>query len=58
MKKKIAAVIVAILVIVFPFRKAFLSSEEPGFMMMLSFLITLAGIFLFYYLTIQPRKHE
>ncbi len=58
MKKKIAAVIVALLVIAFPFRRAFLSSEEPGFMMMFSFLITLIGIGIFYYLTIQPHNNH
>jgi purine-cytosine permease-like protein len=56
MGKKIAALIVALLVIVFPFRRAFLSDQEPGLMMMLSFIITLAGIVVFYYLTIT--KHE
>jgi len=56
MKKKIFALIIAILVIAFPFRRAFLSEEQPGFMMIFSFLITLAGIILFYYLTIQPTK--
>ena len=58
MKKKIAAFIAALLVVVFPFRKAFLTSEEPGFMMMLSFVLTLVGIFVFYYLTIQPTKQH
>ncbi len=58
MKKKIAAFIVALLVVVFPFRKAFLTSEELGFMMMLSFVLTLVGIFVFYYLTIQPTKQH
>jgi hypothetical protein len=56
MKKKIAAFIIALLVIVFPFRIAFLSSEESGFMTMLSFILSLVGIFVFYYLTIQPTK--
>jgi hypothetical protein len=58
MKKKIAAFLLALLVIVFPFRKAFLSSDEPGFMMILSFVLTLIGIFVFYYLTIQPSKNH
>lgn len=58
MKKKIAAFLIAVFIIAFPFRKAFLSHEEPGIMMMLSFLLTLVGIFAFYYLTIQDPKEN
>ncbi len=58
MKNKITATIVAIVVIAFPFRRAFLSHEQPGFMMMLSFVLTLAGIGIFYYLINQPSKNH
>ncbi len=59
MKKKILAFLVAALVIIFPFRKAFLSDEDPGLMMMFSFLLTVIGIIAFYYLTLQPvNKHQ
>jgi glucan phosphoethanolaminetransferase (alkaline phosphatase superfamily) len=58
MTKKIAAWVIALLVVIFPFRRAFLSSEAPGLMMMFSFLITLVGIVVFYYLTLQPTKKE
>lgn len=56
MSKKILAFVVAVLVVVFPFRRAFLSDEEPGLMMMVSFVLTLLGIGIFYYLTMQPSK--
>jgi purine-cytosine permease-like protein len=56
MKNKIAAVIVALLVIAFPFRRAFLSDEQPGIMMMFSFVITLAGIMIFTYLISHRSK--
>lgn len=58
MGRKIAAIVVALLVIVFPFRKAFLSHDDPGLMMMISFILTLAGIVLFYFLTLQPNKNQ
>lgn len=59
MKKKILAFLIATLVIIFPFRRAFLSDQDPGLMMMLSFLLTVAGIIVFYYLTLQPvNKHH
>lgn len=58
MGKKIAAWVIALLVIVFPFRRAFLSDEEPGFMMILSFIITLIGIAVFYYLTMEKHGEE
>lgn len=58
MTKKILAFIVALIVIIFPFRRAFLSDAEPGLMMMVSFLLTLLGIGIFYYLTIQPDHNE
>ena len=59
MKKKLTASIIALLVIAFPFRRAFLSNEEPGLMLMVSFLGTLVGIIVFYYLTLEPaRKAE
>ncbi|HMT28448.1 MAG TPA: hypothetical protein PKD91_04130 [Bacteroidia bacterium] len=58
MSKKILAFIIAILVIVFPFRRAFLSDEEPGIMMMISFVLTVVGIGVFYYLTLQDTKQN
>ena len=56
MNKKIPATILAIVVIAFPFRRAFLSDEAPGIMLMLSFLATVAGIILFYYLTLEKSR--
>ena len=56
MKRKIAATIIALLVIAFPFRRAFLSDEQPGIMMMASFVVTVIGIIVFYYLTIRPSE--
>ena len=50
MRRKITAWVIILLVIIFPFRKAFLSGETPGIMMMLAFVVTLAGIGIFYYL--------
>jgi fatty-acid desaturase len=50
MSRKITAWVIILLVIIFPFRKAFLSGETPGIMMMLSFVVTLVGIGIFYYL--------
>ncbi len=58
MTKKILAAVVALLVIVFPFRRAFLSSNQPDLMMMLSFLLTLIGVGVFYYLTLHSSKHS
>ena len=56
MSKKIIAFLIALVVVIFPFRRAFLSDEEPGIMMMISFVLTLIGIGIFYYLTMQPSK--
>ncbi len=56
MNKKILALVIALLVIIFPFQRAFLSDEQPGLMMMLSFILTLVGIGVFYYLTMKPTK--
>ena len=50
MGNKVIAWVIMILVIIFPFRRAFLSEEPPGIMMMLSFLVFLVGIGVFYYL--------
>lgn len=58
MNKKIIAFLIAAIVIIFPFRRAFLSDEQPGLMMMLSFVLTLIGIGLFYYLTLQDTRHK
>ena len=56
MGKKIAAFVIALLVIIFPFRRAFLSDQEPGLMMMVSFLITIVGIVVFYILTLNHEN--
>jgi hypothetical protein len=56
MNKKIIAAVLAIFIIAFPFRRAFLSDEAPGIMMMFSFLLTVAGIIFFYYLTLEKSK--
>lgn len=58
MGKKIAAWVIALLVIAFPFRRAFLSDEEPGLMMMASFVLTLIGIGVFTYLIVSSNKTE
>lgn len=56
MGKKIAAFIIALLIIIFPFRRAFLSDKEPGLMMMVSFLVTIVGIVVFYILTMNNEN--
>lgn len=58
MSKKAIAWIIALLVIVGPFRWAFLDYKEPGITMMLSFIGTLVGILLFYYLTLSPKQQH
>ena len=61
MNKKLLAWVIAIIVVVFPFRKAFLSDAPPCIMMILSFLAVVAGIIAFYYLTLekhQDHSHE
>ena len=50
--RKIIAVIVAMLVILFPFKRAFLTDNEPGLMMIASFILTVVGIVVFYMLTL------
>jgi len=45
-------------IIVFPFRRAFLSDHEPGLMMMASFVVTLIGIGVFTYLIASSNKAE
>lgn len=50
MGKKITAWVIMLLVIMFPFKRAFLSEEPPGIMMMLAFVVFLVGIGIFYYL--------
>jgi hypothetical protein len=56
-KRTIAAILVAALIIIFPFRTAFIESGEPGIKALLSFLFTLVGVFVFYYLTMK-REHS
>ncbi len=58
MTRKVIAFVIALLVILFPFRRAFLSDELPGIMMMLSFIATVAGIIAFYYLTESSSKNQ
>lgn len=58
MGKKLAAWIIALVVIAFPFRRAFLSDQEPGLMMMASFILTLIGIGVFTYLIVSSNKTE
>lgn len=56
MGKKIAAWVIALVIIAFPFRRAFLSDQEPGLMMMASFILTLIGIGVFTYLIASTSK--
>jgi hypothetical protein len=58
MNKKVLAWFIMLVVMAGPFRWAFLEYKEPGINMMLSFLAVLAGIVLFYYLTMQPKKQH
>ena len=58
MGKKIAAWVIALLIIAFPFRRAFLSEQDPGLMMMGSFIVTLIGIGVFTYLIASSNKAE
>jgi hypothetical protein len=58
MNKKVVAWIIMLAVIAGPFRWAFLEYKEPGITMMFSFLAVLAGIVLFYYLTLQSHKGQ
>ncbi|MFZ9941994.1 MAG: hypothetical protein ACO3O0_00140 [Bacteroidia bacterium] len=54
--RRISAVLLAFFIILFPFRRAFLSHEEPGIMMIASFILTVVGIVVFYALTMKPRS--
>jgi fatty-acid desaturase len=56
--RRISAVLLAIFIILFPFRRAFLSHEEPGIMMIASFILTVIGIVIFYALTASPKSHQ
>ena len=58
MNKRIVAWVIALLVIVGPFRWAFLDYKEPGITMMLSFIGVVASVFLFYYLTMSSKHHQ
>ncbi len=58
MNKKVVAWIIMLAVIAGPFRWAFLEYKEPGIFMMFSFLAVLAGIILFYYLTLQTNREQ
>lgn len=54
--RRISAVLLAFFIILFPFRRAFLSHEEPGIMMIASFLLTVVGIVIFYALTMKSQS--
>ncbi|MFN5324163.1 MAG: hypothetical protein ACK5C5_04520 [Bacteroidota bacterium] len=56
--RRISAVLLAFFIIVFPFRRAFLSHEEPGIMMIASFIMTILGIVVFYMLTMKPKANN
>lgn len=56
MNKKVIAWIIALAIIVGPFRWAFLDYTKPGITMMLSFIGVIAGIIVFYYLTLNPKQ--
>jgi hypothetical protein len=56
MSKKLISWIIALVIIAGPFRWAFLDYKEPGITMMLSFIAVLAGIIVFYYLTLSPKQ--
>jgi hypothetical protein len=58
MGKKITAWVIMLLVIMFPFRRAFLSEEPPGIMMMLAFMVFLVGLGVFYYLNSSDSEEE
>jgi len=58
MTRKLIAWAIALLIIAFPFRRAFLSEETPNIMMMLSFVVVLIGIGIFYYLNIEPKNDK
>jgi purine-cytosine permease-like protein len=58
MNKKIIAWIIALAVILGPFRWAFLEYKEPGVTMILSFIAVLAGVIVFYYLTLNHKQEH
>lgn len=54
--RKISAALLAFFIIVFPFRRAFLTDDQPGIMLIGSFILTVLGIVVFYILTMKPRS--
>jgi len=58
MNRKLIALLIALLVIAFPFRWAFLDYQKPGITMILSFVLTLVGIIAFYYLTMDRKSEQ
>ena len=58
MKRKIIAWVIALIIVAFPFRRAFLSNEPPNVMMMLSFLAVIIGAGLFYYLNLEESESK
>ncbi|MFN5222947.1 MAG: hypothetical protein ACK5DJ_02075 [Bacteroidota bacterium] len=53
--RRIAAVLLALFVILVPFRRAFLTDDNPGIMMIASFIATVLGIVVFYKLTMKRQ---
>lgn len=53
--RKISAALLAFFIIVFPFRRAFLTNDQPGIMLIGSFILTVLGIVIFYILTTKPK---
>ncbi|MFM7822160.1 MAG: hypothetical protein ACKPB3_00120 [Bacteroidota bacterium] len=53
--RRIAAVLIALFIILVPFKKAFLTDDNPGIMMIASFIATVLGIVVFYRLTMKSQ---
>lgn len=53
--RRISAVLLALFIILVPFRKAFLTHDNPGIIMIASFIATVLGIVVFYKLTMKKQ---
>ncbi|MFM2190044.1 MAG: hypothetical protein RL491_430 [Bacteroidota bacterium] len=53
--RRIAAVLLALFIILVPFRRAFLTHDNPGIIMIASFILTVLGIVVFYRLTMKKQ---
>ncbi|MGR6087907.1 MAG: hypothetical protein ACU4F9_07020 [Arcticibacter sp.] len=53
--RRIAAVLLALFIILVPFRRAFLTHDNPGIIMIASFILTVLGIVVFYRLTMNKQ---